>query len=192
MAKKSKIRNLQLSRSAPEEKSASAKKRAAKGASAKKKAKNPAAAKPVALAPAKKTAGKKRVAGQLALTLPLARARKLAGDLYQSAGLAFWAEAIDRAQEPERDVLIHLQDAVCDVADLLKEARSTNPRHLRLYWVASFDRDGVPATPPRFITAGDEDEALKIFGTAFKGEVGRRKPRAKLVPLLAEQPQPHD
>jgi hypothetical protein len=58
--------------------------------------------------------------------------------------------------------------------------------------VACFDRDGLPATPPRFITAAGEDEALQIFRAAFKGEFGRRKPRAQRVPALAEKPALHD
>ncbi len=145
---------------------------------------------PKKIANAKKIAGakKKRVAGRIALTAPLAKARKLSGDLYQSAALSIWAAAIEAAAEPERAVLIQLQDAICDAADLLRDARATNPKHLQLYWVACFDRDGLPATPPRFITATGEDEALEIFRAAFKSEIGRRKPRARLVPKLAETP----
>ena len=161
-------------------------------ASVKKKAAKPAAKKVLGATPAKKAGGgKKRTAGQLALTLPQAKARKLAGDLYQSAGLAFWAEAIEAAPAAEREILVRLQDAICDVADLLKQARSTNPKHLHLYCVTSFDRDGQPAAP-RFITAAREDEALEIFKAAHKGEVGRRKPRAQLVPVLATEPKLHD
>ncbi len=205
MAKKDKIRRPQPSRSAPGE--AAAKRRATKGADAKKKtatvaakpgaaraAKKSASAKKLAggakklAGGAKKFAGGKRVAGRIALTAPLAKARKLSGDLYQSATLSIWAAAIEAAAEPERAVLIQLQDAICDAADLLRDARATNPKHLQLYWVACFDRDGLPATPPRFITATGEDEALEIFRAAFKSEIGRRKPRARLVPKLAETP----
>ena len=89
----------------------------------------------------------------LALALPLARARKLAGDLYESAGLALWSEAIEKAPEPERATLIQLQDAICDAADLLKLAKATNPKHLHLYLVACFDRDDLPTTQPSFVTA---------------------------------------
>ncbi len=198
MAKKDKIRRLQPSRSTPGE--AAAKRRATKGADAKKKtatvaakpgaaraAKKSASAKKLA-GGAKKFAGGKRVTGRIALTAPLAKARKLSGDLYQSATLSIWAAAIEAAAEPERAVLIQLQDAICDAADLLRDARATNPKHLQLYWVACFDRDGLPATPPRFITATGEDEALEIFRAAFKSEIGRRKPRARLVPKLAETP----
>ena len=141
---------------------------------------------------AKKAGGSKKGTSRLALPLPLARARKLAGDLYQAAGLAFWAEAIEAAPEPERDVLIQLQETVCDVADLLREAKATNPKHLKLYWVACLDREGLPATPPHFVTASDEEEAQALFRAAFKGEIGRRKPRAQIVPNQAEQALLHD
>jgi hypothetical protein len=141
---------------------------------------------------AKKADGRKKSTSHLALSLPLAKARKLAGDLYQAAGLALWAEAIESAREPERGLLIQLQDAVCDVADLLREARATNPKHLKLYWVACLDREGLPTTPPHFVTATNEEEAVEIFRAAFKDEIGRRKPRARLAPTLAEQPQLHD
>jgi hypothetical protein len=134
----------------------------------------------------------KRPVGRISVTAPLAKARKLSGDLYQAAGLALWDEAVEAAQEPDRTVLIELQDAICDAADLLREARATNPKHLQLYWVACFDREGLPATPPRFITAAGEDEALEIFRLAFKGEFGRRKPRAHLAPALADKPTLHD
>ncbi len=43
----------------------------------------------------KQEAPKKRGSSVLGLTMPLARARKLAGDLYEAAGLALWAEAIE-------------------------------------------------------------------------------------------------
>ena len=213
MAKKSKVRRLSAALAAPEAEMGAAAKRAAstkrgtstkggastkKGAAAKKKT-DPLAAKSSSGARAAKKAasgGKRpsgnRPPGRIALSAPLARARKLSGDLYQSAGLALWAEAVEAAPEPERAVLIQLQDAICDAADLLRDARATNPKHLQLYWVACFDRDGLPATPPRFITAAGEDEALQIFRAAFKGEFGRRKPRAQRVPALAEKPALHD
>jgi hypothetical protein len=132
--------------------------------------------------PAVTSKQEKRVAGRLTLALPLARARKLAGDLHQAAGLRLWAEAIETASPESRQDLIHLQDAICDAGDLLKEAKATNPKHLSIFMVACFDRDGLPATPPRFITASSEDEALAIWKEAFKGEFGRRKPRAERVP----------
>jgi hypothetical protein len=135
----------------------------------------PAAAKP-----------EKRVAAKLTLTLPLARARKLSGDLYEAAGLRLWAEAIDAAAPDARETLIQLQDALCDAGDLFKEAKATNPKHLALFLVACFDRDGLPATPPHYVTAASEDEALAIWKAAFKGEYGRRKPRAERVPERAE------
>jgi len=125
---------------------------------------------------------KKRAAGRLTLSLPQARARKLAGDLYQAAGLRLWADAIEAASPEVRAELIQLQDAICDAGDLLKQAKSNNPKHLALYMVACFERDGLPATPPHFITAASEDEALAIFKAAFKGAFGRRKPRATRVP----------
>ena len=78
----------------------------------------------------------KRVAARLNLPLPLARARKLSGDLYQAAGLSLWAEAIDAAAPETREELIQLQDAICDAGDLLKEAKATNPKHLALFMVA--------------------------------------------------------
>jgi hypothetical protein len=193
MAKKDKIRRLQPSRSAPGE--GVVKRRATKGASAKKKTATVAAKPAGAARAAKKSAsakkaagGGKRVAGRIALTAPLAKARKLSGDLYQSAALSIWAAAIEAAPEPERAVLIQLQDAICDAADLLRDARATNPKHLQLYWVACFDRDGLPATPPHFVAAASEEEALDIWRTAFKGEYGRRKPKARLVPKLGETP----
>jgi hypothetical protein len=171
MAKKSKINQLAASEpGAP--KKPPAKKRAPKPAGVKKKA----------------AGGKKRVATHLALALSLAKARKLAGDLYESAGLAFWAEAIEKAPAPERATLTQLQDAICDAADLLKLAKSTNPRHLHIYLVACFDREDLPTTPPRFVTAKSEEEALEIWRAAFKGSYGRRKPRARLVPGLGETP----
>jgi hypothetical protein len=207
MAKKSKVRRLSIALAVPENEQEAAANRltstkrgtsAKKGTAAKKKT-GALAAKSASGARASRKAasgGKRpsgnRPPGRIALTAPLARARKLSGDLYQSAGLAIWAEAVESAPEPERAVLIQLQDAICDAADLLRDAKATNPKHLQLYWVACFDRDGLPATPPRFITAAGEDEALQIFRAAFKGEVGRRKPRAQLVPALAEKPTLHD
>jgi hypothetical protein len=207
MAKKNKVRRLRIALTAPAKtRGTNAKKATAakKGATAKKataakkktaaltaKSARGARASKKAAGGAKDSPGK-RPAGRISLTAPLSRARKLSGDLYQSAGLALWAEAVEAAPEPDRSVLIQLQDAICDAADLLRDARATNPKHLRLYWVACFDREGLPATPPRFITAADEDEALKIFRAAFKGEFGRRKPRAHLVPALAEKPALHD
>ena len=189
MVKKSKAKTADPSPGQPAVEPASGKKRTAKRAGRKNKSLLAAAAKP---AGAKKILrGKKRAAGKLALSLPLSRARKLAGDLYQSAGLAFWAEAIEKSPPAERETLIQLQDSICDVADLLKEARAANPRRLHLYWVASFDREGVPASKPRFVTASSEAEALELFRSKFKDEVGRRKPRAQLVPDLAEEPILH-
>jgi hypothetical protein len=207
MAKKSKVRRLRVALDAPADapetnlkKGTAAKKATAarKGTAAKKKTGALAAKSAGGARAAKKASGGakrssgNRPLGRTALTAPLARARKLSGDLYQAAGLAIWAEAVEAAPEPERAVLMQLQDAICDAADLLRDARATNPKHLRLYWVACFDREGLPATPPRFITAADEDEALQIFRAAFKGEFGRRKPRAQLVPALAEKPALHD
>ncbi len=188
MVKKDKIRRLQPARAAPVE--GAAKRRETKGAGARKKTAMVAAKPSGAARAAKKSASakKKRVAGRIALTAPLAKARKLSADLYQSAALSIWAAAIEAAAEPERAVLIELQDAICDAADLLRDARATNPKHLQLYWVACFDREGLPATPPHFVTATDEYAALEIFRTAFKSEIGRRKPRARLVPKLGETP----
>ena len=140
----------------------------------------------------KREAPKKRGSSVLGLTLPLARARKLAGDLYEAAGLALWAEAIESAEEAKRSALIHLQDSVCEAADFLREAKATNPKHLHLYWVACLDLDGLPTTNPRFVTAASEKEALAIWRMAFKGEYGRRRPRAQLVPALAAAPGMHE
>jgi hypothetical protein len=135
---------------------------------------------------AKKQEGpKKRASSVLGLTMPLARARKLAGDLYEAAGLALWTEAIETAEEPKKSGLAHLQDSVCEAADFLREAKATNPKRLHLYCVACLDRDGLPTTEPRFITAASEKEALAIWRKAFKGAYGRRRPRARLVPALA-------
>lgn len=135
---------------------------------------------------------KKRSSSRLSLTMPLARARRIAGDLYEAAGLALWAEAIESVGEPRKSELIHLQDSICDAADFLREAKATNPRHLQLFWVACLDRDGLPATPPRFITAVNEEEALAIWREAFKGEYGRRRPRAFLAPTRADAPGLHE
>jgi hypothetical protein len=132
----------------------------------------------------KKTATKKR-SGGLSLSLPLARARKLAGDLYEAAGLAWWTEAIASAEEPKKANLVQLQESICDAADFLREAKPSNPRHLQLFWVACLDRHGLPSTTPRFVTAATEEEALAIWREAFKGEYGRRRPHAWPVPALA-------
>ena len=140
----------------------------------------------------KRGAPKKRGSNVLGLTLPLARARKLAGDLYEAAGLALWAEAIESAEEAKRSALVHLQDSLCEAADLLREAKATNPKHLHLYWVACLDRDGLPTANPRFVTAASEKEALAVWRKAFKGEFGRRRPRAQLVPSLAAVPGVHE
>jgi hypothetical protein len=201
MAKKSKVRRLSIALAAPETPRGAAAKGGAsakKATAAKKKTGALAAKSAIGARAAKKAAsgGKRpsgnRPAGRISLTAPLTRARKLSGDLYQSAGLAIWAQAVEAAPEPERAVLIQLQDAICDAADLLRDARATNPKHLQLYWVACFDREGLPATPPRFITAADENEALQIFRAAFKGEFGRRQPRVQPVPALAEKPALHE
>lgn len=142
---------------------------------------------------AKKQDGpKKRASSVLGLTMPLARARKLAGDLYEAAGLALWAEAIETVEEPKKSGLVHLQDSLCEAADFLREAKATNPKRLQLYWVACLDRDGLPTTDPRFITAASEKEALAIWRKAFKGAYGRRRPRAQLVPTLAAAPGLHE
>jgi hypothetical protein len=192
MVKKSKARTPDPSQGHPAEVAGSGKKRAAKRAGRKQKSLLAAAAGAGELAkPKKALGGKKRASGHLALSVPLSKARKLAGDLYQTAGLAFWAEAIEKSPAAERETLIQLQDSICDAADLLKEARSANPRRLHLYWVASFDRDGLPASPPRFVTAAGEAEALVLFKAKFMDEIGRRKPRAQLVPHLAEDSQLH-
>ena len=154
-----------------------------------KKSKAPAPGAPAA--PPSPPKQKKRVAGQLTLTLPLARARKLAGDLYEVAGLRLWADAIEAATPGTREDLIHLQDAICDAGDLLKQAKQSNPKHLQLFMVACFERDGLPVTPPQFITAVSEDEAIAIWKAAFKGEFGRRKPRAQKIPERGDQPGLH-
>ena len=75
-----------------------------------------------------------------------------------------------------------MQDAICDAGDLLKEAKPINPKHLALFMVACFEPDGLPATPPHYVTAASEEEALAIWKAAFKDEFGRRKPRAERVP----------
>jgi hypothetical protein len=137
-------------------------------------------------------APKKRGSSVLGLTLPLARARKLAGDLYEAAGLALWAEAIETADETKRSALIHLQDSVCEAADFLREAKATNPKRLHLFCVACLGHDGLPTTKPRFVTAASEKDALAIWRKAFKGEFGRRRPRAHLVPALAAAPGLHE
>jgi hypothetical protein len=164
-------------------------KAAAKKAAVKKPATKKAAVRKAAV---KKAASAKRAASRLSLTLPLARARKLAGDLYEAAGLALWADAIESAPEPKKSDLIALQDAICDAADFLREAKATNPKHLRLFMVACLDRKGLPATAPRFVTAAGEDEALEIAREAFKSDFGRRRAHAFLVPSLAAEPGPHE
>ncbi|MCI4677276.1 hypothetical protein K9U39_19340 [Rhodoblastus acidophilus] len=135
---------------------------------------------------------KQRWASSLSLTMPLSRARKLAGDLYEAASLALWAEAIDGAAETKKADLVRLQDSICDAADFLREARATNPRHLQLFLVACFDRDGLPTTEPRFVTAASEAEAIAIWREAFKGEFGRKRPQARPAPALAAAPGLHD
>jgi hypothetical protein len=183
MAKKSKTRQGAAKVPAPK-KAATAKKR---GVSVKKSL----GVKKI-LGAKKGAAGGKKRATHLKLPLPIARARKLSGDLYQSASLAIWSDAIERAPEPERATLIQLQDAICDAADLLKLAKATNPKNLRLFWVARFDRDNLPTapptTPPRFIAAASEEEALEIWRATFKDEQGPGSPRARLVPELGEAP----
>jgi cytochrome c553 len=140
----------------------------------------------------KSRAPKKRASSALSLTMPLARARKLAGDLYEAAGLAFWAEAIETAGPPRKKALVHLQDSVCEAADFLRAAKATNPKHLQLFCVACHDRDGLPTTMPRFVTAASEEEALAIWRKAFKGEYGHQRPRARPVPALAAAPELHE
>jgi hypothetical protein len=141
---------------------------------------------------AKKAAAKKRSSAGLTLSLPLARARKLAGDLYEAAGLVFWADAIASAEEPRKSGLVQLQDSICDAADFLREAKASNPRHLQLFWVACLDRNGLPSTTPRFVTAATEEEALALWREAYKGEYGRRRPHAWPVPALAPAPGVHE
>jgi len=148
------------------------------------KAQAPKAGAASSISPAGKQ--KKRRSGKLSLNLSLARARKLAGDLYQAAGLRLWAEAIEAAAPETREELAQLQDAICDAGDLLKQAKSNNAHHLAVFMVACFDRKGLPSTTPQFITAASEDEALAIWKAAFNGEFGRRKPRAKRVPERGE------
>lgn len=184
MAKKIKTRADVAGDGAPR----AAKKSAAKAKSSPKSkvsAKAKSAAKPKAAAKSR-SATKPRSTAGLQLSIPMARARKLAGDLYQSAGLNLWSAAIEQAAEPERAALIHLQDAICDAADFLKTAKSANPKRLKQFWIACFDRKGLPTTKPAFVTAASEEEALEIWREAFKGEYGVRKPRAHLVPDLAE------
>ncbi|HUO54133.1 MAG TPA: hypothetical protein VMU18_05310 [Rhodoblastus sp.] len=130
---------------------------------------------------------RKREKSRLSLTLPLARARKLAGDLYEAAGLALWAEAIESSDEPKKAALIHLQDSICDAADFLRHAKATNPRHLQLYWVSSGE-----GGPPRFVTAANEAQALAIWRETCKEEAAGRRPQVRLVPTLAPAPGPHD
>lgn len=142
-------------------------------------------------APVLKVGRKKRAAGELSLTLPLARARKLAGDLYEVAGLSLWAEALDAAEPSRREELVQLQDAVCDAGDLLKVARLSNPKHLQLFLIACYDREGLPATPPRFVTAANAEDALAIWKAEYKGKYGRRKPRVEKVPDRGDKAEMH-
>ena len=185
MAKKSKISKIAAGTAAPKEPAAATKRGLKKAAGVKK------AMRPEKKPRAEKAVGKKR-ASSLSLTMPLARARKLAGDLYEAAGLALWTEAVEAAAEPKKSELVQLQDSICDAADFLREAKASNPRHLLLFWVACLDRNGLPATAPRFITAADEKEALESWREAFKGEYGRRRPRAWPVPTLAAAPGLHE
>jgi len=147
-------------------------------------------------APPTARAEKKNRSSQLSLTMPLARARKLAGDLYEAAGLAMWAGAIDAASESRKSALVHLQDSICDAADFLRGAKATNPRHLQLFWVACMDDRGIPCTAPRFVTAANEEQALEIWRDAFldaaKGKNGRCRPQAWPAPPLAPTPRLHD
>ncbi|WP_296709218.1 hypothetical protein [Rhodoblastus sp.] len=168
----------------PKKRAAGAATRSAKKAAAKKSV--------VKKGAAKKAAAKKRSSGGLNLSLPLAKARKLAGDLYEAAGLALWTEAIASAEEPKKSGLVQLQDSICDAADFLREAKASNPQRLHLFWVACLDRHGLPSTKPRFVTAATEEEALAIWREAFKGEYGRRRPHAWPVPELASAPGVHD
>jgi hypothetical protein len=192
MAKKNKTAAPASTVAEPKKRAASAAKDKARATKAKPsvaKAK-PRIAKPISV-PANALVAKKRSASRLSLTIPLARARKLAGDLYEAAGLAFWTEAIEAAAEQKKTELINLQDSVCEAADFLREAKATNPKHMQLFWVACFDRHGLPSTAPCFITAADEEEALALWRDAFKGEYGRRRPHALPVPTLADAPGLH-
>lgn len=132
---------------------------------------------------------KKRASNGLNLTLPLARARKLAGDLYEAAGLKIWAAAFDAADEAQKHELIRLQDAICDAGDFLRAAKANNPRHLRLFCI---EDDSLR----RFVTAADEAEALKIFREAQKNGAGdkrmARRPKITAVPTLGASPRLHD
>jgi hypothetical protein len=141
---------------------------------------------------AKKKAGRAKGARKPALIMPLAVARRLAGDLYEAAGLDIWNGAMERADEARRAEITALQEAVCTAADLFKSAKSAPARRLRLFMVACFDRKGAPDTPPRFITASSEQEAVTIWKTAAKNEFGRRKPRAVKIPDARETPGLHD
>jgi hypothetical protein len=168
----------------PKKRAAGAGSRGAKKAAARKSA--------VKKGVGKKGASRKRSSSGLNLFLPLAKARKLADDLYEAAGLALWAEAIESAEEPKKSGLVQLQDSICDAADFLREAKAANPRHLQLFWVACLDRNGLPSTSPRFVSAASEEEALAIWREAFKGEYGRRRPHAWPVPALATTPGLHE
>jgi hypothetical protein len=108
----------------------------------------------------KKAAAKKRArkaAGGLSLSLSLAKARRLAGDLYEAAGHALWGEAIDAAQSPEREALIALQDAICDAADALGGVKALGLHPLRQYCIVQ------PGSAPRFVTAATQEEALAMW-----------------------------
>lgn len=138
----------------------------------------------------KKTAAKKRArksAGGLALSISLAKARRLAGDLYEAAGNAVWGEAIERAAEPKRSQLIALQDAICDAADALGGAKtaSVGANPLRLYCILGDD------APARFVTAATEAEALALWTAAF-GDASPGQPRIVLAPHPAEAPGLHE
>lgn len=149
---------------------------------------------------------KKRASNGLNLTLPLARARKLAGDLYEAAGLKLWADALETAHDDKKTDLIRLQDAICDAGDFLRSAKANNPRHLKLFCI---EDEGAP----RFVTAADETEALRVFRAAGKPPgpkgsiklankaVGQqdgdaptrvRRPKIFAVPTLAPSPRLHD
>ena len=176
MAKKSKTQASSSSRATPKTAPASKSARA-------KKTVAPAVAGSAGKS-AKKAAGAKKRAA-LALDLPLARARKLAGDLYQSAGLAIWAAAIESSGEAARAELLALQDAICDAADLFKAARATNPRHLALFLVACYDGEGLAVTPPRFVTAASAERRWKSGARPSRAPSAAASPARIQVPPLA-------
>ncbi len=121
----------------------------------------------------KQEAPTKRASSVLGLTMPLARARKLAGDLYEAAGIAQWAEAIETAEEPKKSGLVHLQDSVCEAADFLRKAKATNPKHLQLFCVACHDRDGLPTTDAALRHRGERKGGA---GDLAHGVQGRIRP----------------